>query len=88
MTGLQQEYARAGLEKSTTELPDHLPLILEFMAVVPRARQSETIKMSLAGIDTLVDHLQPVAAPYAAVLAPLCAMLTEQDQKRTATSAE
>ena len=88
LTGLQQEYARAGLEKSTTELPDHLPLILEFMAVVPQARQFETIKKSLAGIDKLVDHLQPVAASYAALLAPLSAMLKEQEQKRTAATAE
>jgi nitrate reductase delta subunit len=84
LTRLQQEYACADLAKNSPELPDFLPLILEFLAAVPRAKRSDTIQKSLAGIDTLVERLKPIAAPYARLLEPLAGMFKEQANERTA----
>jgi len=86
LTRLQQEYACAGLEKNSPELPDFLPLILEFLAAVPKAKRFDTIQKSLAGIDTLVERLKPIAAPYAGLLEPLAGMFKEQAQERTAAA--
>jgi nitrate reductase delta subunit len=86
LTRLQQEYARAGLEKNSPELPDFLPLILEFLAVVPKAKRFDTIQKSLAGIDTLVARLKPIAAPYAGLLEPLAGMFNAQAEERAAAA--
>jgi nitrate reductase delta subunit len=84
LTGLQQEYACAGFEKTTAELPDFLPLILEFMAAVPQAQWSETIQKSLEGIETVVDRLRPIATPFAELLDPLASMFRQGTEKRAA----
>ena len=81
LTSLQQEYASADLEKSTSELPDYLPLILEYMAIVPHAKRSDVIKKSLQGLDTLFERLKPVAPSYARLLEPLTGMFTPTLQK-------
>ena len=47
LTRLQQTYLDAGYEKTTGELPDYLPLLLEFMAVCPAARTNEQIRECL-----------------------------------------
>ena len=86
LTRLQQEYACAGLEKNSPELPDFLPLILEFLAAVPPAKRFDTIQKSLAGIDTLVERLKPIAALYAGLLEPLAGMFMEQVEERTAAT--
>ena len=71
LTLLQQEYTKAGLEKSSSELPDYLPLILEFTAAVPQTMGSEVIEKSLAGIESLVARLKPIAAHYSGPIEPL-----------------
>ena len=84
LTRLQQEYARAGLEKKSSELPDFLPLILEFMASAPGATRSAAIKKSLAGIETLVKRLKPLAANYSGLLESLADMIVELPKEHTA----
>jgi nitrate reductase delta subunit len=87
LTLLQQEYACADLEKSTSELPDYLPLILEYMATVPQAKRSDVIKKSLEGIDTLFERLKPVSPSYARLLAPLADMFNKQVEAPAAEAA-
>lgn len=72
LTELQQLYAAAGLEKDTSEVPDYLPLLLEFVATVPSARQSAAMQVCWTGLAKVVDRLQESGTPYAALLAPLC----------------
>ena len=86
LTRLQQVYAGAGLEKKTFELPDFLPLILEFIASVPKAMRSEAIKTSLKGIETLVERLKPIALHYSELLEPLIELTVEPAQEQTAAS--
>ena len=83
LTLLQQEYACADLEKDSSELPDYLPLILEFMAAAPQAKSADAIQKSWEAIDTLVERLKPIAASYAELLAPLAGIFKEQAEQRT-----
>jgi nitrate reductase delta subunit len=60
-------YGESGLEPSTGELPDHLPLLLEHAAVAP-ARGIELLRNAGAVIDLLHGRLAQRHAPWAAVL--------------------
>jgi nitrate reductase delta subunit len=82
LTRLQQLYAKAGLEKKSLELPDFLPLILEFMANVPNATQSGAIQASLEGIETLVARLKPIDCHYAGLLEPLMELIMEPVEEK------
>ena len=86
LTRLQQEYTCAGLEKKSPELPDFLPLILEFMASVPEAAQSGAIKTSLKGFETIVERLKPIASHYAGLLEALTELIMEPAEEQTAIS--
>ncbi len=86
LTKLQQVYAGRGLEKKSLELPDFLPLILEFMASVPEAAQSGAIKMSLKGFETLVERLKPIASHYSGLLEPLMELIMEPTEDKTVAS--
>ncbi len=86
LTRLQQVYAEAGLEKKSLELPDFLPLILEFMAGVPKAIRSGAIKTSLKGIETLVERLKPTASHYSGLLEPLIETIMRQAEEQATAS--
>jgi nitrate reductase delta subunit len=86
LTRLQQLYAKAGLEKKSLELPDFLPLILEFMAIVPNATQSGAIQESLEGIETLVERLKPIDCHYAGLLIPLMELVMETAEDKAVAS--
>ncbi|RJR37204.1 MAG: nitrate reductase molybdenum cofactor assembly chaperone [Desulfobacteraceae bacterium] len=65
LSGLYQE---AGFEMSTGELPDYLPLILEFLAVCPQAAGKAIIEDYSAEVRTLVDRLKKEGSCYADLL--------------------
>ena len=86
LTRLQQVYARAGLQKKSFELPDFLPLILEFLANVPGATHAGAIKTSLKGVELLVERLKPIASHYSGLLESLMEFIMEPPEDRTAAS--
>lgn len=73
MVDLLRIYEEAGFSPTPTELPDYLPLFLEFLAVAP----SETAHAMLSQAAPIIDQLharllaraQPPARAYAAVAA-------------------
>jgi nitrate reductase delta subunit len=71
---LKQRYAAAGLEVGDAELPDYLPLVLEFAVLAPDAgleilaRQREAIELVRAALH---DDGSPWAALLDAVALPL-----------------
>lgn len=67
---LQHLYDAAGYENVTGELPDYLPLMLEFLSIFPAAEAIEPIRRCLGAITILADRLHSVAPPYAALLRP------------------
>ena len=75
---LQQRYQDAGYERTTGELPDYLPMMLEFLSVCPDTENTGLIWECLRGLEDVVDRLQKAAPPYAALLQPLIPMVANR----------
>ena len=76
LTRLQQLYMDAGYEIDTGELPDYLPLMLEFMAICPETRFQDTFRQCLAALPALAERLNATVPLYAELL-QLIAGITE-----------
>jgi nitrate reductase delta subunit len=71
MVSLIETYRDAGFDPVTTELPDHLPVLLEFLATRP-ADEARSILADAAHIfDALATRLARRESPYGAVFAAL-----------------
>ncbi|MCL4500367.1 MAG: nitrate reductase molybdenum cofactor assembly chaperone [Deltaproteobacteria bacterium] len=66
---LQQLYRRAGYEKTTSELPDFLPLILEFLSICPSEDGAWLQAEYWPQIEGLAKRLQEAGSVYAGLLA-------------------
>ncbi|MDP3264191.1 MAG: nitrate reductase molybdenum cofactor assembly chaperone [Tabrizicola sp.] len=71
MVDLLETYRAGGFDLTGTELPDHLPVLLEFLST--RSRQEAQDILADAGpiLVALADRLARRESPYAAVLAAL-----------------
>jgi nitrate reductase delta subunit len=72
---LKRLYAAAGLELAGGELPDYLPLMLEFAALAPDGAGETLLREHRSGLELLRRGLRDAESPYAAVLDALCAGL-------------
>ena len=68
MVRLQQRYHAAGYDSPANELPDFLPLILEFLALRPDALVMDVFRQCCGGLDGLIERLREIAQPYADLL--------------------
>ena len=71
MVSLVEMYREAGFEPATSELPDHLPVLLEFLATRPFAEVRETLADAAHILAALRDRLVRRESPYGAVFAGL-----------------
>jgi nitrate reductase delta subunit len=71
LVDLQQAYGAAGYERSSGELPDYLPLILEFLSVCPDARHIDGIGRCLIKIDHLAEGLGNIDSLYCGLVRAL-----------------
>ncbi len=71
MLDLLETYRAGGYELHATELPDHLPILLEFMSTLPEAEAMELLKDAGHIIAALAERLTRRESPYAAVMAGL-----------------
>lgn len=71
---LMQLYASRGLELDTRELPDYLPLFLEFLALLPEGEAREHLSQPLHILAALGERLRQRESGYAAVFDALVAM--------------
>jgi nitrate reductase molybdenum cofactor assembly chaperone NarJ/NarW len=71
MVSLIETYRGGGFEPATTELPDHLPVLLEFLASRPFAEVQETLADAAHILDALATRLGRRDSRYAAVFAAL-----------------
>ncbi len=62
---LQQHYREAGWENLPGELPDYLPLILEFMSVCPAAHRQWIAGEYGEILDSLASRVERARSPYA-----------------------
>jgi nitrate reductase delta subunit len=72
---LKRLYAAAGLELAREELPDYLPLVLEFAVLAPDGAGEALLREHRSALELLRGHLQATESPYAHVLDAVCAGL-------------
>ena len=61
---LEELYLRSGFERISSELPDFLPLILEFISERPDVASSEIIPLYGTVVETLAVRLRQAGYPY------------------------
>ena len=71
MVSLIETYREGGFEPATTELPDHLPVLLEFLATRPADEARETLADAAHIFEARRERLARRASPYGAVFAAL-----------------
>lgn len=71
MVSLVETYRDAGFDPVTSELPDHLPVLLEFLATRPAPEATEVLSDAAHIFTALVERLNRRQSPYAAVFSAL-----------------
>jgi nitrate reductase delta subunit len=71
MVALMETYREGGFEPATTELPDHLPVLLEFLSTRPFVEAQETLADAAHIFEALNARLIRRESPYGAVFASL-----------------
>jgi nitrate reductase molybdenum cofactor assembly chaperone NarJ/NarW len=72
---LKRMYAAAGLVLDSDELPDHLPVMLEFAAFAPPGYGEHVLQEHRVGIELLLLSLRDAGRPHADVLEAVSAAL-------------
>ncbi|WP_339061954.1 nitrate reductase molybdenum cofactor assembly chaperone [Tepidibacillus marianensis] len=65
---LKELYQKTGLMMNSTELPDYLPLVLEFLAIAPSEIGAELISSQQENIEKLWKEIVVMESPYRFVL--------------------
>jgi len=71
MVSLVETYRDGGFDPATAELPDHLPVLLEFLATRPWAEAQDTLADAAHIFDVLATRLARRESAYGAVFAAL-----------------
>lgn len=71
MVSLLETYRDGGFEPATSELPDHLPVLLEFLALLSLSEAQDTLADAAHIFEALAVRLSRRESPYAAVFAAL-----------------
>lgn len=71
MVSLMEMYRDGGFEPATSELPDHLPVLLEFLATRPEPEARDTLADATHIFEALRARLERRESPYAAVFGAL-----------------
>lgn len=74
---LKRLYRAAGLPLDSSELPDYLPVMLEFAASAPDRQGELVLREHRAALELLRHSLHERRTPYAAVLDAVCAAVGE-----------
>jgi nitrate reductase delta subunit len=76
MVDLLEEYKRDGFLPEAAELPDYVPLFLEFLSLVASARAQALLDDAIHVLNAIGQRLEKNASPYAAVFKVLCQLAT------------
>lgn len=80
MVDLQNEYLQHGLEPATTELPDYVPLFLEFLGQIPPQAAEALLGDAIHVLARLGDKLLEADSPYACAFTQLRTMTDVQPE--------
>jgi nitrate reductase delta subunit len=72
---LKRRYAAAGLPLAGSELPDYLPVVLEFAALAPAGYEEQVLAEFRPALELLRLALHDAGSPYAGLLDALCLAL-------------
>lgn len=72
---LRRLYGAAGVEQANGELPDYLPLVLEFCAMAPDEVGERLLREHRPSLELLRRGLAEAGSPYRHLLDALCACL-------------
>ncbi|WP_369029828.1 MULTISPECIES: nitrate reductase molybdenum cofactor assembly chaperone [Streptomyces] len=75
LLALAQRYRAAGWETDGGELPDHLPVVLEFAALMGPGRGEAPLRQHRRGLELIHRSLTDADSPYRHLLAALRALL-------------
>ena len=78
MIDLIQTYEKGGVYLGDEELPDHLPVLLEFASAQPAAQAREFLGEIAHIVRTIFSALQHKQSPYASVLAAVLELAGEK----------
>lgn len=74
MVDLKELYERHGLQLASNELPDYLPLFLEFLSTIPEAETRELLAETAHILEAIRQRLERRKSPYASVFSSLQAL--------------
>lgn len=78
MVALRELYLAEGLELGTSELPDHLPVFLEFLSQLPPERAASLLGEAVHVIEALGERLRRRTSHYRSVFGALAALAGEK----------
>jgi len=78
MIDLKSMYEQGGLEIDAAELPDFLPLFLEFLSTLPRSRACELLAQPAHVLSALAERLRKRGSAYEAVFRALVCLSCAQ----------
>jgi nitrate reductase delta subunit len=81
MVDLAQTYERAGLHLAPGELPDYLPVVLEFASTQPPAQAREFLREISHVVRSIFSALLERRSPYASVLAAALDLAGERAER-------
>jgi len=73
MLTFKAAYRSAGFEPTEDELPDYLPLVLDFAALHPRGES--LLRAHRADLELLLRGLRQAGSPYASVIEAVCTVM-------------
>lgn len=74
MVRLVEEYHRSGLDVTSRELPDFLPVFLEFLSLIPPEDAQGRLADIEDVVETLHSRLVEICSPYAGAFDALTAL--------------
>lgn len=84
MVSLVEMYREAGFDPATAELPDHLPVLLEFLATRPGSEAGELLADMAHVLEALRERLVRRESHYAAALTALLQLAGAQADRQAA----
>jgi nitrate reductase delta subunit len=78
---LQHGYDLAGWERITGELPDYLPMMLEFISICPHSAHTPFVWQCLQGVQPLIKRLEYRGSVYACLLQPVYDMAVKRGEQ-------
>ncbi|MFN3513404.1 MAG: nitrate reductase molybdenum cofactor assembly chaperone [Phenylobacterium sp.] len=77
MVALLELYRSKGLELSANELPDHLPVFLEFLSTLPEPEAASLLGEAAHVLSALGERLHKRGSPYRALFGALTALAAD-----------